>query len=129
METLPGWFLIIFLMFLFLTFIISAICYARAVQTTISVIALILSLAIPLINLVFSAQRSGEMNGYEYLIAQLQDGNWWAILIIVGYVYLIVWWVLFINKQLIRIQFYQRVIKLYKKLSDKTVTYWKNRSS
>lgn len=129
MEVISDSFLIIYLILLGLTLITSTICYILGMQQTLSVIALILSLGTPLLNLIFSAQRSGELNGYEYLISQFKEKDLWAILIILAYVYLVVWWILFINRQLKKRQFYKWIKEMYLKLHRRAAEYWRNKSS
>lgn len=129
MEVISDSFLIIYLIIMGLTLISSTICYILGIQQTLSVIALILSLGIPLVNLIFSAQRTGELNGYEYLISQFREKDLWAIFIILAYVYLAVWWILFINRQLMQRQFYKWGKEMYLKLHHRIAEYWRNKTS
>ena len=129
METISDSFLITYLIIMGLTLITSTICYILGIQLTLSVIALILSLGIPLINLIFSSQRSGELNGYEYLISQFKEKDLWAIFIMVGYVYLLVWWILFAYRQIRKYQLLRWLKNTYEKIRIWLVEFWKKNLS
>ncbi|MEC5423786.1 hypothetical protein QGM71_09810 [Virgibacillus sp. C22-A2] len=129
METLSTSFWIFYYIFLFLTLAISTFCYIRQLLSTISVIALILSLATPLISFVFSVQRTEGVNEYHYLVSQIQEKDAWAIFISLGYTYLIVWWIVLLTKLFIHFEIGKHCKNLYIKLSDQTKKILKKSSS
>ncbi|KMY43983.1 membrane protein [Bacillus sp. FJAT-27916] len=97
-ETLPNWFWTIYYLFLLVTLGTALLSVIKRKMSRLSFIAIVLTLAIPLVSLINSIGRPEEMNEFEYLVSQLQQGAIWPVFIMVGYLFLIVWWGLFLFK-------------------------------
>lgn len=97
-ETLPNWFWTIYYLFLLVTLGTALLSVIKRKMSRLSFIAIVLTLAIPLVSLINSIGRPEEMNEFEYLVSQLQQGAIWSVFIMVGYLFLIVWWGLFLFK-------------------------------
>ncbi|WP_319005832.1 hypothetical protein [Metabacillus niabensis] len=61
-----------------------------------SLVAIVIVITVPIISLLNSVGRKEGLNEYEYLISQLQQGSMWSFYAVLGYLYLVVWWFLFI---------------------------------
>lgn len=97
-ETLPNWFWTIYYLFLLVTLGTALLSVIKRKMSRLSFIAIVLTLIIPLVSLINSIGRPEEMNEFEYLVSQLQQGAIWSVFIMVGYLFLIVWWGLFLFK-------------------------------
>ena len=97
-ETLPNWFWTIYYLFLLVTLGTALLSVIKRKMSRLSFIAIVLTLIIPLVSLINSIGRPEEMNEFEYLVSQLQQGAIWPVFIMVGYLFLIVWWGLFLFK-------------------------------
>lgn len=102
METLPGWFWIIYYSFLLITLGTTIFSLIRKKLISLSIIAIIFSMTIPLVSLIYSIGRSDEHNEFEHLFSQLQQGAIWSIYVSIGYLYLLIWWLLFFNEKEIK---------------------------
>src|SRR5699024_6394145 len=91
MESLPTWFLVLYLIFLFLSLSTGLIGLIRQWFSNLSAITIVFSLLAPLASLIFVVQRPSHLTIYEYVISQLQEGDLWAIFITVLFLYLIAW--------------------------------------
>jgi hypothetical protein len=63
-----------------------------------SIIAIVFAITVPIIGLVNSIGRAEGLNEFEHLLNQLQQGAIWSIYVITGYLYALVWWILFFLK-------------------------------
>jgi hypothetical protein len=63
-----------------------------------SALAIIFSITIPITSLSNSIGRDASTNELEHLLSQLQQGAFWAIFEVIGYIYLLTWWVLILLK-------------------------------
>lgn len=97
-ETLPNWFWIIYYLFFFTTLGTSIFSVIRKKMKSLSILAIIFAVTVPIISLNNSIGRAEGMNEFEHLIRQLQQGAIWSIFTIIGYLFLLVWWVLFLLK-------------------------------
>ena len=100
MKTLPNWFWTIYYLFLLIT-LRSAISslVKKKVLRIVSSLTIIFVCTIPFIGLIHEIERQEGLNEFEYLIDQLQQEEMWTIYSILGYIYLLVWWGLIINKK------------------------------
>jgi hypothetical protein len=96
-ETLPTWFLIIYYLYLFITLgtVIFSLILKRIILM--SFVAIVIVITVPMMILLNSIGREEGLNEVEYLLSQLQQGSMWSIYAVIGYLFLIVWWLLFIN--------------------------------
>jgi hypothetical protein len=63
-----------------------------------SILAIIFAITVPIISLINSIGRVEGMNEFEHFISQLQQGAIWSLFTIIGYLFLLAWWVLFLFK-------------------------------
>jgi hypothetical protein len=97
-ETLPSWVWVIYYLFLFLTLGTGILNVIRKRMLGLSVIAIILTITVPIISMLNSIGRAEGMNEYGHLVAQLQQGSIWSIYAVIGSLYLFVYWALFLIK-------------------------------
>lgn len=64
-----------------------------------SIVAIVITITIPIISLINSIGRAEGRNEFEYLVSQLQQGAIWSFFVIIGYLFLLVWWALFLFKK------------------------------
>lgn len=97
-ETMPTWFWNGYYFVLLITILVSAyslMCFKFKIA---SVLTLFFSVTVPLYSLIHSFERGSGLNEWEYLFQELQLGTFWALYAGVGYVYLIVWWIVYVIK-------------------------------
>lgn len=97
--TLPNWFWTIYYSFLLITLGVAMYNVIRKRMRGWSLLAMTLTIVIPFVGLINSIERSAGMNEYEHLVSQLQQGAFWSIFTIVGYLFLVLWWILFLAKR------------------------------
>lgn len=95
-ETLPDWFWVIYYLILSTTLVTAIFGVIRKKMTRLSILAIMFAVTVPFIALINSIGRAEGLNEFEHLISQLQQGAIWSIYAIIGYLFLIVWWVLFL---------------------------------
>lgn len=98
METLSGWFWAIYYLVLLTTVVTAIYSVVRKRIRSLSICAIVFALTVPIISLINSIGRAEEMNEFEHLLSQLQQGAIWSIFVIIGYLFLLVWWFLFFFK-------------------------------
>lgn len=97
-ETLPIWFWVIHYLFLFVTFGMAIMCVIRKKVIVISIITIILTITVPISSMLNSIGRAKGDNEFEHLVTQLQQGSIWSYYAVIGYLYLIAFWVMFLVK-------------------------------
>jgi len=97
-ETLPNWVWIIYYLFLIATLGTAIFSVIRKKMVSFSITAIVLTMTVPIISLVNSIGRAEELNEFEHLVLQLQQGSIWSIYALIGIIYLLVWWVMFLIK-------------------------------
>ncbi|MFD2922162.1 hypothetical protein [Halobacillus naozhouensis] len=97
-ETLPSWFWVVYYLLLFITLSFAVFSLIRKRIKGLSIIAVVFAVTVPIISMLSSIGREEGLNELEHLVHQLQDGELWSIYVVIGYLYLLVWWV-FILKQ------------------------------
>lgn len=95
-TSLPGWFWIIYYFFLIITFGVSIFAIMEKRNRVLSIINLIILITVPAISFINSIGRSAP-NEFQYLIIHLMQGSLWAIYTFVGYLFILVWWILFLK--------------------------------
>ena len=98
LETLPGWFWAIYYFVLLTTLVTAIYSVVRKRIMSLSIFAIIFTITVPIISLLNSIGRAEEMNEFEHLISQLQQGAFWSIFTTIGYLFLLVWWFLYLFK-------------------------------
>lgn len=89
-ETLPSWVWVFYYLFLFLTLGIGISNVIRKKMLGLSVIAIFLTITVPIISMLNSIGRAKGMNEFEHLITQLQQGSIWSIYAVLGFLYIAV---------------------------------------
>ncbi|WP_121614873.1 hypothetical protein [Virgibacillus halodenitrificans] len=97
-ETLPNWFWALYYLFLFITLGTALYSVMKRKMHGLSIVAIVITITVPIVSLINSIARVEGMNEFEHLINQLEQGAIWAIFTIIGYVFLLIWWGLFLFK-------------------------------
>lgn len=97
-ETLPNWVWAIFHTFLLITLSLSIYSIRHSKIKSWSMITVAVIFTMLVVGFFNSVGREYDVNELEHLVIHLQQGSWWAIYIIICYVYIIAWWVLFFFK-------------------------------
>lgn len=91
-ETISNWVWMIYYSFLLVTLGTAIFSVIRKTMIGLSIIAIVLTMTVPIISLINSIGRAKGLNEFEHLVTQLQQGSIWSIYAIVGFLYLFVWW-------------------------------------
>lgn len=97
-ETLPGSVWVIYYLFLFLTLGTGILNVIRKRMLGLSIIAIFLTITVPIVSMLNSVGRAEGRNEFEHLVAQLQQGAIWSIYSFIGFLYLFVFWTVFFLK-------------------------------
>ena len=98
-ETLPSWVWTIYYLFLLITLGAAIFSYKIKRMKSLSVITIALAVTIPVISLLGSMERIEGANEWEHMWTQLQQGATWSVFVMIGYVFLVFWWILFFFTQ------------------------------
>ena len=93
-ETLPGWFWFIYYLFLILTLITTSFGLIRKRNVPFSIINLFLVITVPIVALLNSIGRT-EGTELDYLISSISQWSLWAIFVLLGFLYMLFWWIQF----------------------------------
>ncbi|TFD93581.1 hypothetical protein [Jeotgalibacillus sp. R-1-5s-1] len=99
-ETMPEWFWIIHYLFFLISLGTAVFSLFKRQRIKLSVFTMIVLVFLPVVGFFFSASasRSLTQTEYEFLFTQLQEGSGTAILIALGYLYLLFWLISFFIK-------------------------------
>jgi hypothetical protein len=95
-ESLPGWFWIIYYFSLFITLGAVIFSLIRKRNIGMSFISIVFVITVPIMSLLNSIGREEGLNEFEHLFSQLQQGEIWSLYVVVGYLFLLVWWYIFL---------------------------------
>jgi hypothetical protein len=98
-ETLPNWFWVLFNLFLLTTLGATIFSFVKKKLKGLTIVAIAITIIVPIIQWINSIGRVEGMNEFEHLVSHLQQGAIWPIFVIIGYLFLLVWWALFIFKK------------------------------
>ncbi len=98
LETLPNWFWALYYLFFLATFGTAIFSVVKNKHRGLSILTIVFTVTIPIISLINSIGRVEGMNEFEHLFSQLQQGAVWSIYTVIGYIFLLVWWVLILFK-------------------------------
>ncbi|WP_404328329.1 hypothetical protein [Mesobacillus maritimus] len=101
-ESLPSWIWVIYYLFLFATLGTAIMNLKRKKMIYLSMITIVLTITVPIISLTNSIGRLEGVNEFEHLVAQLQQGSIWSFYVVLGFIYLFVYWVMLIFKNKLR---------------------------
>ncbi len=99
LETLPNWFWAIYYIILISTLAAGIFSIIRKKIRALSVLTIVFTLTVPIISFLNSIGRGEGMNEFEHFISQLQQGTIWSIYTTIGYIFIVVWWVLFLDNR------------------------------
>lgn len=111
---MPNWVWVMYYLFLLLTLISAIYSCFRGKLIYWAYATVIVSLMVPIVGLLFRAQRTEAMNELAYLFSQLGNGDIWAVLITVCLVYVGLWWVLFVREEVDM----DAMIRRFRKISE-----------
>ncbi|MGE7954400.1 hypothetical protein [Lysinibacillus xylanilyticus] len=97
-ETLPDWVWIIYYFFIIATLGFAIFSIIQKKMIILSTITIVLTITIPISNIINSIGREKGVDEFEHLVTHLQQGSTWSIYAIIGFLYLLVWWVLLLIK-------------------------------
>ncbi|MGY3189018.1 hypothetical protein [Lysinibacillus sp. TE18511] len=97
-ETLPDWVWIIYYFFIIATLGFAIFSIIQKKMIILSTITIVLTITIPISNIINSIGREKGVDEFEHLVTHLQQGSPWSIYAIIGFLYLLVWWVLLLIK-------------------------------
>lgn len=97
-ETLPDWFWALYYLFFLATLGTAIFSVVKNKQRGLSILTIVFTVTIPMISLINSIGRVEGMNEFEHLFSQLRQGAVWSIFTVIGYIFLLVWWVLILFK-------------------------------
>ncbi|WP_165996151.1 hypothetical protein [Bacillus sp. Cs-700] len=93
-ETLPNWVWVIYYLF-FITLGASVYSLFKSINSSLTVISIILVISTPLIAMINSIGRKIGYNEMEHWFSNLQHGSIWALYVLIGSFYIIFWWLMF----------------------------------
>jgi hypothetical protein len=123
LESLPQVFWIIYIFIISITLAASIVYWIKQRFSALAVIAMILSLLIPLVAFIYTAQRETG-NGYEYMMEKVLTLDWLAILIIVGYIYITGWLIFVITEVLLKLYHVPLINEKVKPVFQKGKRFW-----
>ncbi|MDI6647501.1 hypothetical protein QL818_10585 [Bacillus altitudinis] len=97
-ETLPNWFWALYYLFFLTTLGTAIFSVVKNKHRGLSILTIGFTVTIPMISLINSIGRVEGMNEFEHLFSQLRQGAVWSIFTVIGYIFLLVWWVLILFK-------------------------------
>lgn len=95
-TSLPAWFWFFYYTFLLITFGVSIIAIMKKRYRILSIINLIILITVPAISFINSIGRSAS-DEFQHLIIHLMQGSLWVIYAFVGYLFVLVWWILYLK--------------------------------
>jgi hypothetical protein len=96
-ETLPAWFWVIYYFLILMTIAAALYAIKKSRNVWMSVMAVPIALSIPVVGIINGIEsRLEHHDELEQWLLHLRNGSLWAYYILLGYIYLIVWWVRFI---------------------------------
>lgn len=91
MIDIPIWLFVFYLLGMLFVLCISIVNWIRREFEIVSVLGIIFSLLLPLMTFLFSIYRLEGTNEIVYIWNQLRGANGWAIFIVFGHLFLLVW--------------------------------------
>jgi hypothetical protein len=93
-ESIPVWALIIYYLVLLFTLGATIFSLYKHKQKTFTLITLIITIIFP-IAFIFGAIQRTEGNEFEFFLAQLTKGDFWAIYLLLSACVILFWWGIF----------------------------------
>lgn len=60
---------------------------------------IIVSISVLVIQIFNSMGRRDGMNELDHLFSRFEMGDTWAIFVIIGYMYIVIWWIVLLNRR------------------------------
>ncbi|BAC13019.1 hypothetical protein [Oceanobacillus iheyensis HTE831] len=121
MIDIPYFLFVIYLLGILFVLCISVVHWIRREFEILSSLGIILSLLLPLMTFLFSIYRLEGTNEIVYIWNQLRNANGWAIVIVFGHLFLLVWMIIGIQMK----EVYQWTKGLISRIQNK----WKQRTN
>ncbi|MFC7786439.1 MULTISPECIES: hypothetical protein [unclassified Rossellomorea] len=98
-QTLPQWFWLLYYSLILLT--IASVFFSIQNQRDIwrAMITIFVTLSIPVVGFVNGIYREQNQNEWEQWLSHLGKGELWALYLLFGYIYVVVWWGALIRKR------------------------------
>ncbi|OIU72720.1 hypothetical protein [Rossellomorea aquimaris] len=103
-ATLPAWFWAVYYFFFLTTFGTAAWSIGMKKHKWLPIIAILFTVTIPAVGMMNSIGRADEMNEFDYLIRQLQQGARWSLYSVIGYFFLAGWLFFFVFNSIKRLR-------------------------
>ncbi|MGM0852520.1 MAG: hypothetical protein ACQEWI_07905 [Bacillota bacterium] len=91
-ETLPQWFWLFYYSLILLTIAVAVLSIKKQRDIWSALVTLFVTLSIPVVGFVNGIYREENQNELEQWLSHLGKGELWALYILFGYIYVIVWW-------------------------------------
>jgi hypothetical protein len=98
-ETLPQWFWLLYYSLMLFTFVSAFFSIKKQQDIWRAMITIFVTLSIPVVGSVNGIYRGENQNELEQWLSDLGKGELWALYLLFGYIYLIVWWGSLIRKR------------------------------
>ncbi|UFT98373.1 hypothetical protein KO561_14355 [Radiobacillus kanasensis] len=99
-ESIAGWIWIIYYLFLFVTFVVATAHLYKKKQLVLPIVAICFTVFVPIISLINSIERPINTNEWEHFMSQVQQGSFWSLFALMGYLFLVFWWTLVLTTNL-----------------------------
>lgn len=95
-ETVPMWGVLMYY-FIFISTLVSAVwTIIRGKLKALAGMTIIVSISVLVIQIFNSIGRRDGMNELDHLFSRFEMGDTWAIFVIIGYIYIVIWWTIFL---------------------------------
>jgi hypothetical protein len=101
-NTLPAWFWIAYYLFLAVTIGVAIYNLSTRKTNRMSLLVIWVAITVPIVGLLNSIGRFDELNEFQHLVSELQQGLLWAVYAFSGYLFLVVWWIMLFLKIIAR---------------------------
>lgn len=101
-ETLPQWFWILYYSLTILTIASAFLSIKKQRYIWRAMLTIFVTISIPVVGMVNGIYRGENQNEMEQWLSHLRTGELWAIYLLFGYIYVIVWWGLLIRNKVSR---------------------------
>ncbi|TCN26516.1 hypothetical protein [Mesobacillus foraminis] len=98
-QTLPAYVWVFYYIFILATLGLAILNIFRKKLAVSSVTVIVVTITVPIISVMNTIGRGESVNEFEHLVHHLQQGSAWAMYALIGYLYLIFYWGLFLFKK------------------------------
>lgn len=97
-ETLPNWIWFFYYLFLLTTLGAAIFCVDQNKIKGFSIVTIVFTITVPIVSMINSIERMEGLNEFQHLVNQLQQGAYWSFYTLIGFLFLLVWWVIVLSK-------------------------------